>query len=71
MQFDSLQQLMVMDGHGVYVWSAVTVSVSVLIGLIVKPLRQHRAAIKTIARELDLENTSRLTATEVSDASNP
>jgi len=71
MQFDSLQQLMVMDGHGAYVWSAVTVSVSVLIGLIIKPLRQHRAAINAIARQLSVEHASESTVTEVTDAPNP
>ena len=72
MQFDSLQQLVVMGGHGVYVWSAVTISVSVLIGLIIKPLRQHNIAIKNITRQLNLENAGQLAATqqEADDAPN-
>jgi len=72
MQFDNVQQLLVMDGHGVYVWSAVFVSVCVLIGLIIRPLRQHRRAIKKIARELNPKKTGKLTGNsqEASDASN-
>ena len=72
MQFDTVQQLWVMGGHGIYVWSAVFVSVSVLIGLIIRPLSQHRMAIKKIARQLNLEKTAKLAAEnqEAPDASN-
>ena len=32
MYFDSLQQLIFMDGHGVYVWSAFIISLTVMLG---------------------------------------
>ena len=32
MYFDSLQQLIFMDGHGIYVWSALVISLAVLAG---------------------------------------
>ena len=42
MYFDSVQQLIAMDGHGVYVWSAFIISLSVMVGLVVKPLCQKK-----------------------------
>ena len=71
MQFDNVQQLLIMDGHGAYVWSAIFVSICVLIGLIIKPLSQHRMAIKKIAREFNFEKIEKLAAEnqEASDAS--
>ena len=36
-QFESLQQLLTMDGHGFYVWTAVLVSMAVMLWLIVSP----------------------------------
>ena len=42
MYFDSLQQLIFMDGHGIYVWSALVISLAVLAGLIIMPLCQKK-----------------------------
>ena len=44
-QFASFQQFLLMDGHGPYVWLAVIVSVAVLIGLVVSPLKQQKKII--------------------------
>ena len=51
-QFNSLQEMWAMVGHGPYVWTAVLVSVAVLCWLLAKPIMQHRQALKSIARNL-------------------
>jgi len=56
-QFASFQQFLLMDGHGPYVWLAVIVSVAVLIGLVVSPLKQQKKIINQIARQQLLDQT--------------
>ena len=51
-QFESLQQLLTMDGHGFYVWTAVLVSMAVMLWLIVSPLLDSRRALKEVARDI-------------------
>jgi heme exporter protein D len=51
-QFESLQQLLTMDGHGSYVWTAVLVSMAVMLWLIVSPLLDSRRALKEVARDI-------------------
>jgi heme exporter protein D len=51
-QFHSFQDFMTMDGHGVYVWLAVLVSLWVLVGLVLRPLSQHREISASIQRQL-------------------
>ena len=50
-QFESIQEFIQMGGHGPYVWSAYVISLSVLIWLIVSPLRRKTKLLKDIARE--------------------
>ena len=47
-QFASLQEFLIMEGHGPFVWLAVIVSLAVLVGLVVSPLRQQRKTIDQI-----------------------
>jgi heme exporter protein CcmD len=54
-QFQSINQLLDMAGHGFYVWSAVFVTLTVLIGLIVRPLLQHKTVLNQIAQDLARE----------------
>ena len=42
MQFETLAAALHMDGHGIYVWSVVVVSVLVVIGLLLIPAISHR-----------------------------
>jgi heme exporter protein D len=49
MYFDSLQSLIHMDGHGVFVWSAYAVAVVVIAWLLVAPLRRRRRLLSEIA----------------------
>jgi heme exporter protein D len=51
-QFESLQQLLTMDGHGFYVWTAVLVSMVVMLWLIVSPLLDSRRALKDVASDI-------------------
>ena len=51
-QFESLQQLLTMDGHGPYVWTAVLVSMAVMLWLIVSPLLDSRRALKDVTRDI-------------------
>ena len=54
-QFQSISHLLDMDGHGFYVWSAVIVTLIVIIGLIVRPVIQHRVVLSQISKELARE----------------
>ena len=54
MYFDSLQQLLWMNGHGIYVWSSFVISILVMVGLIVRPLKQKQVAIKNIELQIKL-----------------
>lgn len=51
-QFENLQQLLAMDGHGAFVWTAVLVSLAVMLWLIIKPLADSKAAQKDVARDI-------------------
>jgi heme exporter protein D len=52
MYFSSVQELLAMNGHGVYVWSAVIISLLVLAWLLVAPILNRRALLKDIARDI-------------------
>lgn len=52
MQFDSVQHLLQMGGHGVFVWPAVVASSGVLLWLVIEPLRRQRALFREVSREL-------------------
>ncbi|MDG0971360.1 MAG: heme exporter protein CcmD [Porticoccaceae bacterium] len=51
-QFENITQLFVMDGHGVFVWTAVLVSLVVMLWLIVKPLADSRSALKDVSGDI-------------------
>jgi heme exporter protein D len=63
-QFQDLSQMLTMDGHGVYVWSAVIVTLIIIIGLIVRPLLQHKVALDQIAQDLAREKLRKEVAGE-------
>lgn len=52
MYFASVQDLLTMDGHGIYVWSAVIISLLVLGWLVVAPMLSRRALLKEVARDI-------------------
>jgi heme exporter protein D len=49
MYFDSLEALIHMDGHGLFVWSAYAVAALVIVWLLVAPLRRRRRLLAEIA----------------------
>jgi heme exporter protein D len=63
MYFASFQDLLTMDGHGIYVWSAVILSLLVLVWLIVVPLLSRRALLKDIARDILRERARQSSST--------
>ena len=44
-----------MDGHGIYVWSALIITLLVMVWLIVSPLVSRRALLKEVARDIQRE----------------
>jgi heme exporter protein D len=52
MYFASFQDLLTMDGHGIYVWSAVIISLVILVWLLVAPILSRRALLKEVARDI-------------------
>ena len=66
MYFASFQGLLVMDGHGIYVWSAVIISLVILVWLVVAPILSRRALLKEVARDILRER-----ARQSSSANNP
>ena len=63
MYFASFQDLLTMDGHGVYVWSAVIISLVILAWLIVAPMLSRRALLKEVARDILRERARQTSST--------
>lgn len=51
MYFDSLQALLVMDGHGAYVWTAYAVSIAVIAVALIAPMRRRKAFLLQLSAE--------------------
>jgi heme exporter protein D len=62
-QFDNVSEMLHMAGHGIYVWTAVLVTLALIAWLIINPLLQRRHVIEEIvqdiAREQLRQNASR------------
>lgn len=52
MYFDSLHALLVMEGHGVYVWMAYLVTVVVIAVALILPVRRRYRFLLQLAAEL-------------------
>jgi heme exporter protein D len=52
MYFDNLHALLVMDGHGAYVWAAYLVTLLVIVAMLAVPVRQHRRVLLQLGAEL-------------------
>jgi heme exporter protein CcmD len=57
MQFSSLYELIDMDGHGVFVWTAVSVSLLIFLILVLLPILSHSRILRNI--ELAMETEAR------------
>lgn len=64
-QFDSIQQMIEMDGHGAYVWAAVVVSLLAMFFLVMKPLISQRAVVEEIFVELEREQRLKTNQSEI------
>lgn len=49
MYFDSLQALIVMDGHGVYVWTAYLVTLLTTGYVLIAPVRRRKKILASLA----------------------
>ncbi len=52
MYFDSLHALLVMEGHGVYVWMAYLVTTMVIAAVLIVPVRRRHRLLVQLAGEL-------------------
>jgi heme exporter protein D len=52
MYFDSMETLLSMDGHGVFVWTAYLITMVVIAGIFIAPLRRKRKFLLQLAGEL-------------------
>lgn len=52
MYFASYHDLLTMDGHGIYVWTAVLVTAVVLCGLLAAPIISRRTLLKEVSRDI-------------------
>jgi heme exporter protein D len=52
MYFESFNAALTMDGHGGYVWTAYLVSTSVIVLLLIAPLRRRKRTLAQLAGEL-------------------
>ncbi|WIO73339.1 heme exporter protein CcmD [Porticoccaceae bacterium LTM1] len=64
-QFDSFSAFLNMGGHGPYVWSAVVISLLLMVFLVVAPLRRKRALLQQIDRQVRREEAVMHTGKEV------
>jgi heme exporter protein D len=58
MYFDSIQQLISMNGHGVYVWTAFSISIVVMVSLILQPLCQSKKEFNNIRLHIKLHQVN-------------
>ncbi|MEP5569967.1 MAG: heme exporter protein CcmD [Halioglobus sp.] len=52
MYFDSLDAVLAMDGHGVYVWAAYIITLAVITFILASPIRRQRRFLVQLAGEL-------------------
>ncbi|NRB41694.1 MAG: heme exporter protein CcmD [Pseudomonadales bacterium] len=55
MQFNSLQELWFMGGHGSYVWSAFAITATVVLGLVLQPILKRRKVFADIKQRKQFE----------------
>jgi heme exporter protein D len=55
MAFESIHEFIYMGGHGVYVWSAFIISITLLKILLWKPLWEKQQLLKSVRQQMDRE----------------
>jgi heme exporter protein D len=67
MYFENIAALINMDGHGVYVWTSVAVTLAVMLWLVIAPLISQRRLLKEVSRDIQRQQDRELAAQKVSN----
>ena len=67
MYFENFAALINMDGHGVYVWGSVAVTLAVMLWLVVAPVVSQRALLKEVSRDIQRQQDRELAAKNTSN----
>ena len=51
MYFDSLANAFIMDGHGLYVWTAYLVAIAVIVIMLIAPVLRRKRLLRVLAGE--------------------
>ena len=66
MYFQSLQAMLHMDGHGVFVWTAYLIGALVVLSMLLVPWRRQRRFLRQLSGELKRQQGNATTVTEES-----
>ena len=67
MYFEDFAALINMDGHGIYVWASVAVTLTTMLWLIVAPLISQRRLLKEVSRDIQRQQDRDLAAQKASN----
>jgi len=67
MYFENIAALINMDGHGVYVWASVAVTLATMLWLVIAPLISQRALLKEVSRDIQRQQDRELAAKNTSN----
>ena len=67
MYFENVAALINMDGHGVYVWASVAVTLAVMLWLVIAPLISQGRLLKEVSRDIQRQQDRELAAQKVSN----
>ena len=67
MYFENIAALINMDGHGVYVWTSVAVTLAVMLWLVIAPLISQGRLLKEVSRDIQRQQDRELAAQKVSN----
>jgi heme exporter protein D len=67
MYFENFAALINMDGHGVYVWASVAVTLAVMLWLVIAPLISQGRLLKEVSRDIQRQQDRELAAQKASN----
>ena len=67
MYFENFAALINMDGHGVYVWTSVAVTLAVMLWLVIAPLISQGRLLKEVSRDIQRQQDRELAAQKASN----
>ena len=67
-QFDNVSGMLHMAGHGIYVWTAVLVTLALIAWLIINPLLQRVMLLKRLLKTLLVSSCAKMPVERVSNA---